>query len=160
MKLNYLIFLCLLISQFSCDDRRVFEEYADFDQKFWLADSVQSFNFEIDQPDKSYNLFLNVRNTNTYPYHNLYVKYQLLDSTGNTITENLINKNLYDAKTGEPQGSGLGDIFSHQFLIQENISFATKGSYSLSLQQYMRQDTLKGLVSAGFRLEYSSATNE
>lgn len=160
MKFSYLSFLCLLVIQFSCDDKRVFEEYADFDQKYWLADSVQYFNFEIDRPETSYNLYLNVRNTNTYPYHNLYVKYQLLDSTGNTITENLVNKNLYDAKTGEPNGSGLGDIYSHQFLLQENISFVNKGSYRLSLQQYMRQDTLKGIVSVGVRLENSISSNE
>ncbi|MEP2771225.1 MAG: gliding motility lipoprotein GldH [Fulvivirga sp.] len=160
MKLSYLLFVGLLIIQFSCDDKRIFEDYADFEKKYWLADSIQYFNLEIDQPEMSYNLYLNVRNTNTYPYHNLYVKYQVLDSSGNTITENLVNKNLYNAKTGEPKGSGLGDIFSHQFLLEENFTFTKKGSYRLSLQQYMRQDTLKGIVSAGIRLEHSTSSNE
>lgn len=155
MKLSYLAIALLVIMQFSCDDKRVFEEYADFDQKFWLADSTPNFQFDIDDTEKTYNLYLNIRNTNTYPYHNLYVKYVLQDSSGNNIKEELVNKTLYNEKTGEPYGSGLGDIYSHQFLLAENLTFNESGMYRVTLQQYMRQDTLSGIVSAGVRLEHN-----
>ena len=153
MKIIRLALASLLMLQLSCYDSRLYEDYADFDQKIWLADSTAQFQFEVDNPDLKYNLYLNIRNTNTYPYHNLYVRYQLQDSTGNELINELVNQNLYNEKTGEPLGSGLGDIYSHQFLLRKDISFSQSGIYHVSLDQYMRQDTLQGIVSAGIRLE-------
>lgn len=160
MKLNRLVFAFLLIILFACDDQRVFESYADFDQKYWLADSTAQFQFNIDDTAQSYNLYLNIRNINTYPYHNLYIKYALKDSTGDNLMEDLVNHNLYNEKTGEPYGSGLGDIYSHQFILREDFTFPENGAYIVDLDQYMRQDTLKGIVSAGIRLELNKSNNE
>jgi len=145
--------LCILI--FGCDDARYYEKNVDFDNKIWLADSVASFPVAIENSDQTYNLYLNIRNVNTYPYHNLYVKYSIADSSGNEVAGDLINNSLFHEKTGKPYGSGLGDIFSHQFLFLEDYKFGKSGTYTIEVQQFMRQDSLKGIVSAGVRVEHA-----
>jgi len=153
MKLNYLAFIFAFIFLAACDDARLFEKNIDFNQKVWVADSVTTFDFQVDNNDKPYNIYLNVRNTNTYPYYNLYVKYSLEDTLGNVLESDLVNYDLFHEKTGKPFGAGLGDIFSHQFPLQEDYKFPNSGGYQIKLQQYMRQDSLQGIVSAGVRIE-------
>lgn len=152
MRLNFMIMLASAILISACDSSRVYEKNVDFNEKMWLADSTQKFKFSLEEP-KPVNIYLNVRNTNTYPYHNLYIKYSLTDSAGNEIQSDLINKNLFHEKTGEPYGSGLGDIFSHQFLLIESLDLQDSLKYNITLTQFMRQDTLEGIVSTGVRIE-------
>lgn len=155
MKLNCLFILTSVFVIISCDSSRIFEKNVDFDDKVWLADSTQQFSFSLEK-EQPVNIYFNVRNTNTYPYHNLYVKYSLTDSTGREIKSDLINKNLFHEKTGKPYGSGIGDIFSHQFLLLENLELKDSMEYNIQLTQFMRQDTLEGVVSAGVRIESTS----
>ena len=56
---------------------------------------------------------------------------------------------FYDVKTGKPRGSGLGDMYSHQYTIFKGVRFPKMGKYQISLEQYMRTDTLKGVISVG-----------
>ena len=62
-----------------------------------------------------------------------------------------------DAKTGKPQGKGLGDIYTHQFDLLKNYTFQKPGSYQIKLKQYMRQDPLPEINSVGIRVEEVSA---
>jgi len=145
--------ILLLLGLTQCDDNRVFEENTDFDQKVWTADSLPSFRFQIDEPGQAYNIYWNVRNTVAYPFRNLYLTYYLEDTLGQTIKTDLYEMNLFEARTGEPYGSGLGDIFSHQILALPNYKFDTAGMYQIRLQQYMRRDSLPEILSVGVRVE-------
>jgi gliding motility-associated lipoprotein GldH len=150
------IVLFLLISFFwlsACDENRVYEENQDFGQKVWLVDSVPAFEFEITDPQQPYNIYWNIRNTLNYPFHNLYLTYYLEDTLGRRIATDLHNMLLFDPKTGEPYGSGLGDIFSHQIMALPTYKFDSAGIYRIRLQQYMRTDTLKDILSVGVRVE-------
>ncbi len=143
--------LVLLLS--ACDENRVFEENMDFEESQWLADSVASFEFEISDSDQAYNIYWNVRNSLNYPYRNLYLTYYLEDTLGNRIATDLHNMLLFDPKTGEPYGSGFGDIFSHQIMALPDYRFDTAGIYRIRLEQYMRTDTLQEVLSVGVRVE-------
>ncbi|WP_254245004.1 gliding motility lipoprotein GldH [Hymenobacter sp. BRD67] len=55
-------------------------------------------------------------------------------------------------KTGEPLGAGTGDIFDHQFLALKQQHFARPGAYKLTLEQYMRQNQLPGIMAVGVRV--------
>ena len=59
---------------------------------------------------------------------------------------------LMDAKTGEPKGSGTGDIYDMQLLALPEQHFAKPGNYTLTLEQYMRQAQLPGLMAVGVRV--------
>jgi gliding motility-associated lipoprotein GldH len=67
-----------------------------------------------------------------------------------------VEQNLFDKKTGEPFGdSGLGNIYSHQFLLEPGIRFPTTGNYYVRLNHMMRYDTLPEIRSIGIRVEKS-----
>jgi gliding motility-associated lipoprotein GldH len=110
------------------------------------------FNFEIDSIELPYQIKLNVRNTMDYPYRNLYIKYQLEDSTS-LMEDKLLNLKLFEAKTGKPYGDHQSDIYSHQLILQDSVYFHKKGNYKIELKQYMREKELVGIVSAGIRIE-------
>lgn len=143
----------LVILTAACDQNRVYEKNVDFPKQRWAVDSIPSFEFEISDPSKPYNIYWNVRNTVAYPYRNLYLTYYIEDTTGRRLTTDLHNMLLFEPKTGKPYGSGLGDIFSHQFMALPNFTFDRAGVYRIRLEQYMRTDTLPEVVSIGTRVE-------
>lgn len=145
-----IIFLAFLL--ISCTEERYYENNYDFQDRIWNMDESAVFNFEIDSIELPYRIKLNVRNTMDYPYRNLYIKYQLRDST-HLMEDQLLNLKLFEAKTGKPYGDHQSDLYSHQLILQDSVFFPQKGKYKIELKQYMREKKLEGVVSTGIRIE-------
>lgn len=154
---QWILGIGLLLTLVSCDKTRVFEENHDFDSKNWFIDSIQTYSFSISDVSKPYNVLINLRNSDSYPYYNLFLRYYLSDSLGKESKSQQLELLLMDAKTGKPQGKGLGDIYTHQFDLLKNYTFQKPGSYQIKLKQYMRQDPLPEINSVGIRVEEVSA---
>jgi gliding motility-associated lipoprotein GldH len=72
----------------------------------------------------------------------------------------LMTEYLFDAKTGKPFGkSGIGDLYDHRFLLLKNYQFKSKGKYRMKFEQFMRTDTLPGILAVGLRVERSRPGN-
>ncbi len=152
------IYLTVLFVSFAltfCTPLSDFKAINDFKNNAWSIDSTQSFTFEITDVSKSYDFYYLVRNATVYPFYNLYIKRSLTDSTGKAMSKSMDELILFDAKTGKPFGSGLGDIFDHKFKIKSlsNYRFKQAGKYTFSIQQNMRQDPLVGVMSVGVSVE-------
>lgn len=153
--MKHLLVAATLIMLISCDSGRVYEENKDFESAFWQKDSVPAFKFEIEDASVSYNILINIRNGFEYPFYNLYYQYELKDSLGHAIGKEMQEILLFDAKTGEPLGSGLGDLFDHQQPVLSNYQFPFEGDYTIEFTHFMRADTLPLIVSVGARVEQS-----
>ena len=152
MRIRVLLLFFLMLG--ACDNSRVFEENADFTTRQWIITDHPAFIVEVEDITRPYTIKANFRNSLAYPKANLYYQVILLDSTGKEVEKKLVNNFLFDEKTGAPLGSsGLGDIFDHQFPVMENYHFPYAGSYTFQLSQYMRMDTLPGMLSTGIRIE-------
>lgn len=151
-----LLYACILglIVLNACDNERIYEENKEFSDHFWAADSTLDFKIAFENPDSVYTLFVNIRNTNNYEFHNIFLKYLLISENQDTIKDELQEFYLFDPKTGQPYGAGLGDIYDHRMPMIENLKVPAAGTYHLLMRQYMRRDSLNELLSAGFRLEY------
>jgi len=130
----------------SCDQNRLFEEYTHMQMMQWSESDTVSFTY--DPVERSPSAYLAVRYNDSYDFHNLYVKYQILDSLDSVKEENLINLQLFDPKSGRPQGSGFGNTYTlyHSLPIQnwgKNYRFI----------QYMRQPELSGIEAVGLKVE-------
>lgn len=152
--MRYLTIFIAALVMISCDSSRVYEDYNDMEEAFWHMDSVQNFDFTIDDTSRSYNLIATFRNASSYPFYNLYFQYTLTDSLNNVMEQQLREVNFFDPKTGEPQGSGLGDLYDHSFPLEEGYQFEQAGKYTIQLQQFMRMDTLPFVLSVGARVEF------
>jgi gliding motility-associated lipoprotein GldH len=138
----------------SCDDNRLYENNVEFVDRSWKVIEEPRFEFSISDTTLRYNLYYNVRNTLDYPYARIFVIYHLYDSTGKELSKKLVYNDLFDQKTGRPFGdSGLGDVYDHQFPVLSEYKFTFSGKYSMKLDQMMRQDTLKGVIAVGVRIE-------
>ncbi|MFY0593627.1 gliding motility lipoprotein GldH [Roseivirga sp.] len=153
-KLNYWIVLLCLLLFVGCDTNRVYEADYDFDELSWHMDTIPNFQFEVEDTAPK-DLIFKIRNSLDFPFRNCYVKYDLSDTLGNTLTSDLINIELFDEKTGKPFGSG-NSVFQHSEVFLEGFNFPESGTYNLSLTQYMRKTDLIGTYSLGLRVEESS----
>jgi gliding motility-associated lipoprotein GldH len=152
MRNTIIIFLSCLL--FSCDSDRLFEQNVTLENRYWRIDEPVTFDFKVEDSSRPYAIYYNVRNSLEYPYARLFIQYTLSDSTGLQIEKKLNSQFLFDQKTGKPLGqSGVGDVFDHQFLIIQNHVFDYPGKYHLKIEQYNRQDTLRGILAVGARIE-------
>jgi gliding motility-associated lipoprotein GldH len=141
----------------ACDQTRVFEKYQDFENGQWLASEKPEFEFIIKDTRVRYNLYGNVRNAVSYPWSRFFMNYSLQDSSGHEIQKSLASDFLFDAKSGEPLGdSGLGDIYDHRLLLLKDYQFQKTGTYKVKFEQFMRTDTLAGILAVGLRVELAN----
>jgi len=141
----------LLISLYSCDPNRVFDEYTDIKNSVWKQKDIIKFNVEIEDTLTPHHFFINVRNTSNYRFSNLYI-FLNTEYPNGKISRDTINCLLAD-DNGKWLGKGLGDIKDNQYLLKKGVRFRQKGTYSFGLEQAMRIDTLQGIKSMGIRIE-------
>jgi gliding motility-associated lipoprotein GldH len=154
--MRILLAVCVVALLWACDDNRVYEDIKDFDQRQWNVSEKPSFEFLIDDTNIKYNLYSDVRNSVSYPYSRFFYTYYLQDSSGQELQKKLMTQFLFDAKTGKPLGkSGIGDLYDHRFLLLKDYQFKAKGTYRIVFEQFMRMETLPGMVAVGLRVEKS-----
>ncbi|MGC4023386.1 MAG: gliding motility lipoprotein GldH [Cyclobacteriaceae bacterium] len=152
--MRVLFFAGMILLMFSCDSNRVYETNVDFKDRAWKINEPATFEFQIADTTKKYNLLMDVRNSIDYPYARLFVNYQLKAQDSTTISKELIAVYLFDQKTGKPFGSSsIGDIYDHQFSLIKNHTFKKVGTYKMNIQQFMRMDTIPGILAVGLRVE-------
>jgi len=154
--MRFLLAFCILLVFFTgCgDDSRVFEEISDFERREWLNTDKPEFEFVIHSVIDKYNLYGDIRNSVSYPYSRFFFNYYLQDSTGKELQKDLKMEYLFDATSGKPKGSsGIGDLYDHQFLLLKDYQFKNKGKYKVVFEQFMRMDTLPGILAVGLRVE-------
>jgi gliding motility-associated lipoprotein GldH len=76
-----------------------------------------------------------------------------MDTLGNIYKTDLVNVRLFNSKTGEPHGDGLGDIFDHQYKVIDDYRFNNPGVYQMNISHYMRPDSLPEIMAVGLRIE-------
>jgi gliding motility-associated lipoprotein GldH len=147
----YLITLISIFFIIACDNGRIYEEYYALGSEGWNKDSVAHFYFNIDDSIAHYNLLINSRNLENYPYSNLWLFVDVVapDSTTirDTIQYQLANPN------GKWTGTGTGGVYLNQFNFRNDVYFPSSGIYELKIQHAMRDDLLKGVRDIGVRIE-------
>jgi gliding motility-associated lipoprotein GldH len=154
---NSILFILVTLSIISCDKKRVFDEYKSVGNT-WHKDSIISFKLPKFESDKKYNLFVNVRDNNDYPFDNLFVIVSLAQPNKKVIVDTLEYK--MSNPDGTLMGDGFSDIKESKLFYKGNFDFKLKGDYKVSIQQAVRQtgkvtgvDNLKGITEVGFRVE-------
>lgn len=154
-------FVCLFlifISMISCDSKRVFDSYTSVGTSGWEKDDLVSFQFDISDSLKVYDLFIQVRNTSEYEYSNMYIITELQYPSGFHVVDTLEYK-MTDSY-GYWLGSGYTDIKENKLFYREDFKFPEIGNYDINIQQAMRKrdeiegiQSLEGVSDVGFRIE-------
>ena len=127
--------------------------YKEFPTGNWNGDSSMKFKVEILDCTKPYKISYHVRYNINYPYSNLYINFQIYGKDKVTLIKDLNEMQLMDAKTGEPTGKGLGEIYDKTFEFLPSYYFPKNGFYTIDLKQYMRVNKLENIIAVGIKVE-------
>lgn len=142
---------------FSCQSEVVFSDSISLNNSWNYENTAE---FELPQLDtlKKYNLFLNIRNTNDYPYNNIFLIVSMNFPHGKTITDTLEYRMAHP--DGTWMGHGFGKIKENKLWYKEQVSFSEPGTYRVHINHAMRNNgsvqgvsELKGIVDVGFNIE-------
>jgi gliding motility-associated lipoprotein GldH len=146
----------VLLLVISCDKARILDENKDIQGQAWHYKNKLSFDVNIDDTNKTYNVYLNLRVGNDYKYSNFFV--MVHQTTPSKTKSNERKEIILVDESGNWLGKGLGDLYDYQMPIYPQTRFKEKGIYRFELEQNMREDTLNHIYSAGLRIEDFSAS--
>ncbi len=153
MSKNYLLSLLVLMlfSFFSCGESYLFEKTHKIEKEGWNYENALAYSFEITDTTKIYNLLLEVEHSVDYAYQNCYFKIYTQFPSGEK-TNQLLSIDLADG-IGRWQGDCGSTSCSVLLDIQKQAFFNTLGKHTITLEQYMRKNPLKGIESLAIKLE-------
>ena len=142
----------LVVLTSSCDSNKIFEEYIEVKNANWEKENIASFEFNAKDTTTAHNLYINVRNTGTYSYSNLYLFVTMQGPSGGLLKDT-VNCILADNR-GKWLGSGVGDLWDLRIPYVGGFKFAQSGNYIVTLEQGMRVEAgLEGITDIGLRVE-------
>lgn len=135
----------------SCDSKKVFDENKKISDEVWDADEKISFEVTITDTITPHNFYVNVRNSDGYPYSNIYIFINTVFPDGKSSRDTL--ECILADETGKWLGDGLGDIWDNQILFKKNVRFPLSGKYTFVMEQAMRTEHLPLILDVGLRIE-------
>jgi gliding motility-associated lipoprotein GldH len=130
----------------------VFEKNTAFPEQEWSSSVKPDIAFDISDTVSLYNIYIVVRHTDAYHFNNMYVRATVKEpGASNTRTGDY---DLQLATNGKGWiGTAMDDIYDARLLIQPKTRFSKQGTYRIMIEQLMREDPLKCVLSAGLRVE-------
>lgn len=154
---NSFLILFFAILLISCDKKRVFDQYKTVGDA-WQKDSIASFVYNSQDTTDRYDLFLNLRSNNDYPFNNIFLIVSLEEPGGLTKVDTLEYK-MADGD-GKLLGEGFSDVKESKLFYKEKHKFSAIGDYKIGIQHAVRKSgkvagekELKGITEVGFRIE-------
>jgi gliding motility-associated lipoprotein GldH len=145
--------LLLIFSFSSCIKTDLFEKNVIIPKHQWHWGYQPEINFTISDTAAAYTIYITLRHTEAYEYRNLWL-FVSTKLPGDTA----YNKERLELLLQSPDGkwlaaTGMDDIWEHRILLFKGYKFKNPGTYSIRLQQNMRDNPLKHIMNAGVRIE-------
>ena len=143
-----LLFLSVLMS--ACKEKDgMYLQFRGIEEAKW--NQSKSYDFAVDMTDtlSRYDVFLEIRNNESYSFRNLWLFVNLKTPEGQTRRDT-VNCELADPY-GKWYGKG-GSLHTLSLPFEQNVQFRIPGTYLYSIRQGMREDELKGISDIGLRV--------
>ena len=151
MKIRVLIIL-LTVLVFSCKEKGVvFNESYSFENKVWSKNDTLIFPFSIPDTIKQYNIYINLRTSDSYYWSNIYF-FTELSFPNHQIRRDTLEFTLTD-NSGKWLGKNSGTIIDNQLPLYLNSRFPISGDYSLTVFQAMREPELYEILDFGIKIK-------
>lgn len=158
-----LFIACLL---YSCGNETIVNEFQLVVHHRWDKQTEFLFNVDIRDASVPYDVFLQLRNNNTYPYQNIWIFYAeqqmtLPISSAPVESPALLPPAVSDTieylladDFGKWTGNGV-TLFQNRLPIKQQYHFPDTGQYTISLRHGMRDNPLKGIENVGLYIRKS-----
>jgi gliding motility-associated lipoprotein GldH len=150
-NLLFLFLLFTILTLASCDKNGVFVSYSPIRHDKWHKDSIFTYTVPITEPSRTYDMYINLRNSVDYPYSNIWLFLSIKSPKGEVVGDT-VEFTLAD-QAGKWFGDGYGKLRDNQLLYKRNIYLQFPGNYIFTVQQGMRTETLEGISDIGIRIE-------
>ncbi len=148
-----LLFLFLV----SCGGDHFFDEFQST-KGGWKKEDIKKFTFEQKDTVGNYDVYINIRNNNNYPYSNLFLIVKTFMPNGKATVDTM------QYEMARPDGSLLGEGFSDtktsKLLFKNAYTFKTPGVYTVEIEHAIRSagktdgvTVLDGVTDVGLRIE-------
>lgn len=132
----------------ACSSSTAYTEYRNLPLTGWDKDSTLVYEVTVTDTLATYNLILNVRHGQDYPYQNVW----FFVENGLSGQTDTLEYYLADQR-GRWLGNGFGDKREMPCLIGQNVRFSHARPYLFRVHQGMREDRLRGITEVGLIVE-------
>ena len=154
---NKILIVLMLFLVISCDKKRVFDQYKSVGDA-WHKDSIVTFDLPKLDAKKTFNMYVNIRDNDAYPYNNIFLIVSLEQPNRKVKVDTL--EYLMANPDGTLLGDGFSDIKENKLFYKDKVAFDQKGLYKIHIKQAVRQtgkiegvNALAGISDVGFRIE-------
>jgi len=144
----------LFLFLFSCSHNEIFFEYHSFKKDGWDGKDAAVFHINMDNTTDLFDVSLEIRNNNDYPFRNIWLFVDFQEPGGNIRTDT-IGVDLADIY-GKWYGTGIS-LYSLTVPYETAVRFPQKGTYTYSIRHGMHENPLKGISDIGLKI--SKKTN-
>ena len=141
----------------ACMHIDLFEKTVNIPNHSWKSEFRPEFTFTIKDTSSPYDVHLILRHSDLYHFNNIWLNVGIKRPGVDSTFTFKVNARLATNDKGW-LGAGMDDIYEHRIslindLINNNISLKQAGTYTITLQQIMREDPLENVLNAGIKLE-------
>jgi gliding motility-associated lipoprotein GldH len=152
MKLSIRKIFCLLacstfFSLAGCNS--ISEKFHSFPFHSWAQKDSISIPVDISKPGM-YSISVLLRIDNDYQFSNIWINTKVKNES--ILLKRTVSLTLAGGR-GTWLGQGPGENIDNRFLIIPNFNFSKPGTYTITLQQNMRDSVLSGVREVGIRLK-------
>ncbi len=116
----------------------------------WTYAQIPTFTIPITDKSRPFDIWVNIRHTGEYNYSNLFL---LVHQKGPGNRDTTYKHELPLAQQdGRWLGANAGNLYENQFLLKENYLFPDTGTYSIAIEQNMRENPLREVTDVGVQL--------
>ena len=160
MRSFFLLVFAFILLQ-SCTTNVVSTEFKSLNGALWNKDDVLEFTFSELDTVQPYDIFINVRNDDSFPYSNLFLITALSTPEGEVLQDTL--EYTMALPDGTWLGKGSGSLKENKLWYKENIVFPNSGVYTLEVSHAMRKNgnvqgviSLEGITDVGVEITKSN----
>ena len=139
-----LLLLCLLSA---CGPTVIYEQAKELPAGGWAYADSARFAFNIPETGQAYDLVLQLKHDATFPYQNFYVKLHTGFPSNKRTSEQISLQLAGDF--GAWLGDCSDDVCEQEISILRNAKFAEAGAYYLTVEQFSREEPLRGVQRVG-----------
>lgn len=162
--MHKILVACLLFVFLSCADASlVYGEFQPIKDK-WDKDHIIEFELPVMDSLKTFDLHVNLRNTQAYPYNNIFLILSMEYPEGKVSVDTL--EYTLAHPDGRWMGKKMGGMNEHVLWYKENFRFEEGGNYKLKIQHAVRKNgqiegdqLLSGIKDVGYSIKKINDTN-
>jgi gliding motility-associated lipoprotein GldH len=132
----------------------MYGRYEEVGQSGWTKERTCNFSFNVNDTIGIYDVSVSVRNSDLYPYSNLWL-FCAMEKDGMTVRNDTLELILAD-DFGKWLGHGI-TLYETEKIMLERFRFPTSGDYTIRLRQGMRNDNLPGIQEIGVKITADKA---